>query len=402
MDGSCPFCDPDRDRVFLESDLAFALWDGFPVSEGHALVIPRRHVASWFDTTPAEREAIFELVDRVRETILERHAPQGFNVGINVGEAAGQTVFHLHVHVIPRYHGDVADPTGGVRYVIPERANYRKGPAAGPGALPRRVRTGSLLLPDAPPLVAGGDLAPLHPHLRHALARADEADLLTSFAMASGVELLSGDLAAFLDRGGSLRVLTGDYLGVTEPLALRRLTDLAEDRGDRAQVRVFQAAGTSFHAKAWLFRRHDGQRAAFVGSSNLSRSALTAGAVEWNYRVIPAHDREGIDRAHEEFERLWDDPRSRPVTDNWIRVYELRRPARPHPRNHPRPGRGSHLVTERGSRLMTDSTVQHEALDALTATRAAGNGLEDYAMSARLPGGKDRSLCDKTFFSEAS
>jgi diadenosine tetraphosphate (Ap4A) HIT family hydrolase len=99
-------------------------------------VIPRRHVASWFDATSDERSALLALVDDVRAALEGENAPAGYNIGINVGEAAGQTVMHLHVHVIPRFAGDVDDPAGGVRFVIPGRGNYRR-----PGHLPRAKGT---------------------------------------------------------------------------------------------------------------------------------------------------------------------------------------------------------------------------------------------------------------------
>ena len=98
------------------------------MSPGHTLVVPRRLIAGWFEATPDERRAIFDLVDEVRKQ-LDAGTPQpdGYNIGVNVGEAAGQTVMHLHVHVIPRYRGDVADPRGGVRHVIPGKGNYLAG-----------------------------------------------------------------------------------------------------------------------------------------------------------------------------------------------------------------------------------------------------------------------------------
>ena len=121
----CPFCSlEDADRVFHRDDLVVSLWDGFPVSPGHALVVPRRHVAGWFEATPDEQAALVRPLDAARAAVLERHSPDGFNIGVNVGAAAGQTVFHLHVHLIPRYAGDVPDPRGGVRRVIPDRASY--------------------------------------------------------------------------------------------------------------------------------------------------------------------------------------------------------------------------------------------------------------------------------------
>ena len=121
---TCPFCAPPAHRVAFETEGTRALWDAFPVSPGHLLVIPKRHVATWYDAEPEERNELTNALDRARDVIQERHQPDGFNIGINVGPAAGQTVFHLHVHVIPRYKGDVPDPRGGVRHVIPGRGNY--------------------------------------------------------------------------------------------------------------------------------------------------------------------------------------------------------------------------------------------------------------------------------------
>ena len=122
----CPFCNPDRKKVFYEGAEVIGLWDSFPVSPGHALLITKRHIASWFDATPEEQSGLLSAIDITREEILSLYKPDGFNIGINIGEAAGQTIFHLHIHVIPRYRGDVEDPTGGVRCVIPTKANYLK------------------------------------------------------------------------------------------------------------------------------------------------------------------------------------------------------------------------------------------------------------------------------------
>jgi diadenosine tetraphosphate (Ap4A) HIT family hydrolase len=121
----CPFCTISDDRVLHEGRLVKAIWDAYPVSLGHVLIIPRRHVATWFDASWEEQCEMLEVLRHVHRILDEQYAPTGFNIGLNVGVAAGQTVFHLHLHVIPRYPGDVADPTGGVRNVIPEKANYR-------------------------------------------------------------------------------------------------------------------------------------------------------------------------------------------------------------------------------------------------------------------------------------
>lgn len=123
---------PAAERL-IENELAFAIWDGFPVTPGHALLVTKRVARDWFDATPAERDALLALVEPVRTIILERHSPDGYNIGWNVGPAAGQTVAHLHVHVIPRYVGDVVDPRGGLRHVIPAKANYLREEESGDG-----------------------------------------------------------------------------------------------------------------------------------------------------------------------------------------------------------------------------------------------------------------------------
>src|SRR5262249_24520400 len=120
----CPFCRPERSRIRLESRSALALLDAFPVTQGHTLVVPRRHVASLFDLPEEEQAAVWMLVAQVRAVLLAELRPDGFNVGLNDGAPAGQTVMHAHVHVIPRRHGDVADPRGGVRWIIPDKAPY--------------------------------------------------------------------------------------------------------------------------------------------------------------------------------------------------------------------------------------------------------------------------------------
>lgn len=124
---SSPFLSvPDCSRV-ASNALAFAIPDQYPVSPGHTLIATRRVVPTWFDATREEQLAILELVDEVKARLDRERKPDGFNVGFNVGAAAGQTVMHLHVHVIPRYLGDMEDPRGGVRHVIPERGNYLRG-----------------------------------------------------------------------------------------------------------------------------------------------------------------------------------------------------------------------------------------------------------------------------------
>lgn len=128
----CLFCFPAPHAVIAESALCRAVRDGYPVALGHTLVVPKRHVASVFDLTDEEWADLWALVRRVRGMVPELIEADALNVGLNDGPAAGQTVGHAHVHIIPRKHGDVADPRGGVRWVIPAKADYWSGRGAGP------------------------------------------------------------------------------------------------------------------------------------------------------------------------------------------------------------------------------------------------------------------------------
>jgi diadenosine tetraphosphate (Ap4A) HIT family hydrolase len=122
--GACAFCGVNAGRLAWSSPHAFALWDAYPVSLGHALVVPRRHAASWSELTADEKAALTAGVDAARALIDARYEPHAYNVGFNDGAAAGQTIPHFHVHVIPRYQGDVLDPRGGIRWVLPDKAAY--------------------------------------------------------------------------------------------------------------------------------------------------------------------------------------------------------------------------------------------------------------------------------------
>lgn len=121
---ACPFCSPDNTRIILANTHAIAIYDGFPVSFGHSLIIPKRHIASFFEATREEQAALLDLLAEMQDVLVKERNPDGFNIGINVGEAAGQTVMHLHIHLIPRYDGDQPDPRGGVRLIFPDKADY--------------------------------------------------------------------------------------------------------------------------------------------------------------------------------------------------------------------------------------------------------------------------------------
>ena len=120
----CPFCQVPPERIVAQNEHAFVIRDAFPVSPGHTLIIPRRHVASFFETTQEEKIALLALLDEAKHILEYEQKPDSYNIGINDGAAAGQTVPHLHIHLIPRYEGDVDDSRGGVRWVVPEKARY--------------------------------------------------------------------------------------------------------------------------------------------------------------------------------------------------------------------------------------------------------------------------------------
>ena len=120
----CPFCNPTKKDIVLQNDLCYARFDKYPASQGHMLVIPFRHVADVFDLTEEEWSSGRALLHECKALIESNFSPDGYNIGFNVGEAAGQTVLHCHLHLIPRYRGDVADPRGGIRGVVPGKQGY--------------------------------------------------------------------------------------------------------------------------------------------------------------------------------------------------------------------------------------------------------------------------------------
>jgi diadenosine tetraphosphate (Ap4A) HIT family hydrolase len=122
----CPFCALPAGRIIHARESAVVIRDGFPVSPGHSLVIPKRHVSSFFEVTDDERNDLLSLLAEARDDLERQFRPAGYNIGINDGAAAGQTVPHLHIHLIPRYVGDRDDPRGGVRWVLPDKAAYWK------------------------------------------------------------------------------------------------------------------------------------------------------------------------------------------------------------------------------------------------------------------------------------
>ena len=124
---TCPFCSLPPIRIVDQNEFAMVIRDGFPISLGHTLIIPKRHVGSFFDLTSSEMDAMTSLLTVAKGKLDEEFGPDSYNIGVNDGPAAGQTVPHVHMHLIPRYKGDVQDPRGGVRWLIPDKADYWSG-----------------------------------------------------------------------------------------------------------------------------------------------------------------------------------------------------------------------------------------------------------------------------------
>ncbi len=353
-----PFLSIPPSAWVASNDLCFAIPDRYPVSEGHTLVIPRRAVPTWFDATLEEQQALMALVAEVKASLdAGRPKPSGYNIGINVGEAAGQTVMHLHVHVIPRYEGDVPDPRGGVRHVIPGKGNY--------------------LLSRPQALVRGGDEEPLIDQLRRYFPAASRLDILSAFVQDSGLAFLQPDITSARRRGASVRILTGDYLAISQVQALRKLLDWTrESTAERSQeaeanhpggfeARVVETAsigGRAFHPKCWFLEGADAGQA-WVGSSNVSRSALKGG-IEWSLRLDRERDPRAYGLVVEGFEAWW--KKARPLDEAWIDRYARRVHRAPFPLP---PGEQE---AEPLAELPPPHRVQERALQALVRARMEG------------------------------
>ncbi|HRY82148.1 MAG TPA: HIT family protein [Candidatus Moranbacteria bacterium] len=123
----CLFCDrnnKEKHKIIIENELFYSRWDNFPVAKGHAEIIPKKHIISFFDLNKEELLKMYEIIKETRKIITNKYNPDDFNVGINDGELAGRTIHHLHIHIIPRYKGDVENPKGGIRNIIPGKGNY--------------------------------------------------------------------------------------------------------------------------------------------------------------------------------------------------------------------------------------------------------------------------------------
>lgn len=352
---SSVFSSVPKDEWIVSNSSCFAIYDQFPVSNGHLLVIPIREVSTWWQLSHEEQQDIFDLLVEVKRFLDLRFAPDGYNVGFNAGAAAGQTIDHFHLHVIPRFNCDLPDPRGGIRTLIPEFGNYLDDSHG-----PNRTRRFKLLDGD-------GAKGLLRPELQRCMENLDydQVDFVVSFIMKSGLNLLAQNVKDVLNRGGRLRILTSDYLDVTDPDALTDLLDIKDaiwSGPHRLEVRIWNG-NLSFHPKAYLFSSSKTNHSeGFIGSSNLSRSGIDGG-VEWNVSL------KDVTRPLESFARLWNDASE--VTREFIIDYRNRRVeslARP---------KGSSLELagvelDPPLAVPTPTPIQREALAALEATRANG------------------------------
>ncbi|EAQ80596.1 putative hydrolase [Blastopirellula marina DSM 3645] len=251
-------------------------------------------VPTWFEASAAEQAGLMELVNAVKSKLDELldQKPDGYNVGFNAGDAAGQTVPHVHIHVIPRYRGDTADPRGGVRHVIPGKGNYLvKSPES----------TTHLTKPvGLQQLSAGHPRSPLWDHLSSRIAGARFVDVLASFVQLSGLDVIEERLFEAIRNEAQVRILVSDYLYISDAEALRRLlgwcdSAVKEFQAERLLVKLIEIAKlpsgpASFHPKAWrIADEHQGFLS--VGSSNLSKPALQTG-IEWN--LLSTREADGL------------------------------------------------------------------------------------------------------------
>lgn len=282
---SSPFLDVPPEQWVASNDLAFAVRDGFPVSPGHTLVVAKRFVPAWFDATRDEQLALLELVDVVKAQLDADLRPDGYNVGFNAGTAAGQTVMHLHVHVIPRFTGDAADPRGGVRHVIPGKGNYLSKDlvsVGGSGPFSAADET-ALSLPATPTPLRGAE--PLH--VGGAPAGAD----VLAFWRWSASDLASNSL-----RGVLAEFIVGHLIGA--PLDFRREWDASDLKlADGTMVEVKSAARLQTWAQKQLSPIRFDVAPKLVWDPVTMHQATTASRVAdvWVFCVQAHEDRATLD-----------------------------------------------------------------------------------------------------------
>ena len=327
---SFSFLDIPKANWIASNTLVFAFRDNFPVSPGHTLLVPKRIVKTWFEITLEEKIALFELLDVVKKQLESSYFPDGYNIGFNSGTSAGQTIDHLHIHIIPRYKDDVDDPRGGVRFVIPSRGNYKN-----PGKLPIPKsdnviwkKRNSLFDLNQIHLVTNQKNNSLLKQLKYYLPTAKSLYIVTAFIQNSGIDELESFIKEALKRGVCFQIITGDYLHITQSYALRRLLDWSQiyqtnkhSKNGSFEVRIIEVSrinNRSFHPKSWRIEGKLGG-IAWIGSSNWSKSALTTG-IEWNLRIHSNTDLNAYKQIAIAFESLW--KFAQPLSETWLLNYE--------------------------------------------------------------------------------
>ena len=311
---SCPFCFRAPDRIAFEHRLVRALWDAFAVSPGHLLVVPRRHVATWFDANEEERAAVLKALDEAKALVDGRHCPDGYNIGINVGQAAGQTVFHIHVHLVTPRAQSGPPPEGKpaamqtaerpyVPFSCPEQSPRPREAPPDPSTMPR--------------LVSGGENDPLLPYLGDELAKATQADIAVGFVMPSG-----STGSRVTSRSSCRRAAASACSPATTSASqTRRARSAPRPRGrDHPRLRNRKAdqpaapgtdctrrlppEGLHHHATRRLRNRLRRQL-------QPERLGAEPAGIEWNYRVVTSNDGSGFQDVVHAFEELWRHPQVR-------------------------------------------------------------------------------------------
>jgi superfamily II DNA or RNA helicase/HKD family nuclease/diadenosine tetraphosphate (Ap4A) HIT family hydrolase len=306
MPQSCPLCTWNTAELVWKGDKVHALSDRFPVTEGHVLIAPIRHVARLGDLSAEESTELFGCIEEVWS--LVRKDATDRNIGMNDGAFAGQTIQHVHLHLMPRREGDHPMPDGGVRAIIPPRKDWRR---------LRHYR-----VPSHTPFLDGREGNEMLGPLLAALDTAVEVDIASAFVTHGGIDLVEAQLLRVLERPGArVRLLTGDYLGFNEPSVFRRLAGLAP----RIQTHVVETGRIGgFHAKSFIIRTIHGNSWMMVGSSNLTARALQH-SIEWNVVVDEQVDPYALGAARSSFEACLTAEGTFPLTERWIASYESRR-----------------------------------------------------------------------------
>ena len=270
----CPFCDPNPWEVFYEGELILGLWNSYPVTPGHAMLITRRHVDDWFAATEQEQSQLACGIEVARQAIVQRHKPDGYNVGSSIGEVSGQSVFHLHVHVVPRYRGQIPEPSDPeVKMALP------------------------------PPVTRHLTTEPFLNRLLPLLERARLVDMAVGSINAAGLDLVEPVFQRITQHQGQIRMIVGQ---TAEPEVVQRLRQLAGSHPDQVDIRVH---AHPLNVSAYRIHDFEGEETAFVGSSGLTQTS----ALEWNYRLAPIVDRHGQREVRAAFEALLTHPATRPI-----------------------------------------------------------------------------------------